>query len=336
MHFRVVGWTLLLSVGVWCRAEEAARVSEALSPRAASPVESTADAASPAAEKDRPADSWLEVQVELHRRGFSCGGIDGLPGPQTRGAILAFQRSVGLPETGERDEATRDQLLLSAPALREHTFTAEELADLSPIPETWLEKSAQPRLGYATAIELVAERYRATPNFLRRLNPEVDWNSVSAGTTVRVPAVERAKIAGRAAHIVIRMEAHELEVLDADGRPRAHFPVSIARKVEKRPLGELHVEVVAPNPNYTFNPEVFPESAEAQQLGRKLILQPGPNNPVGRAWIGLDRPGYGIHGTPDPEHVGRTESHGCFRLANWDALTLLDLVRIGMTVMVEP
>ena len=98
----------------------------------------------------------------------------------------------------------------------------------------------------------------------------------------------------------------------------AHFPCSIAAQVEKRPVGELHVAAIAPNPNYTFDPEVFPESLEARQLNQKLILRPGPNNPVGVAWISLDKTGYGIHGTPSPEQVGRTESHGCFRLANWD------------------
>jgi lipoprotein-anchoring transpeptidase ErfK/SrfK len=81
---------------------------------------------------------------------------------------------------------------------------------------------------------------------------------------------------------------------------------------------------------------VFPESPEAQAIGRKLILQPGPNNPVGVAWIGLDKPGYGMHGTPGPEQVGRTESHGCFRLANWDAEYLVKLVWIGMPVTVVP
>ena len=109
-----------------------------------------------------------------------------------------------------------------------------------------------------------------------------------------------------------------------------------ARNVEKRPVGELHVTVVIPDPNYTFDPDVFPESPEAKELGRKLIIPPGPNNPVGVAWIGLDRPGYGVHGTPDPEKVGRTESHGCFRLANWDALALVDLVWAGLPVYVDP
>jgi lipoprotein-anchoring transpeptidase ErfK/SrfK len=96
------------------------------------------------------------------------------------------------------------------------------------------------------------------------------------------------------------------------------------------------VVAVAPNPDYTFNPEVFPESEEAQQLKKKLILPPGPNNPVGTAWISLDKPGYGLHGTPSPEQVGRTESHGCFRLANWNAEHLIKLVWVGMPVWVEP
>jgi lipoprotein-anchoring transpeptidase ErfK/SrfK len=123
---------------------------------------------------------------------------------------------------------------------------------------------------------------------------------------------------------------------DAQTNLLLHFPCSIAARVEKRPLGRLTVVTAAALPNYTFNPELFPESAEARALNRKLTLPPGPNNPVGVAWIGLDRPGYGIHGTPRPEDVGRTESHGCFRLANWDAALLLRLVWPGLPVYVEP
>jgi lipoprotein-anchoring transpeptidase ErfK/SrfK len=203
------------------------------------------------------------------------------------------------------------------------------------VPTTWLGKSEEVTLGFGSALELVAERYRASPKFIQKLNPDVDWSGLLPGAVIKVPAVEQALIEKTAAGIVIRLAARELEVMDQDDRVIAHFPVSIARMVEKRPVGELHVIVVIRGPNYTFDPDVFPESPEAQELGRKLVLPPGPNNPVGRAWIGLDRPGYGIHGTPDPEKVGRTESHGCFRLANWDALTLLDLVSVGMPVVVE-
>lgn len=289
----------------------------------------------PAAEAP-PATTILEAQVELHRRGFSCGPIDGVAGPQTAGALRAFQRAEGLRESGLLDAATRDRLRLSAPALRAHTVTVDDLAGLRPVPATWLEKSQEPDLAHATALERLAERHRASATCLRLLNPGVEWDALAPGTEIAVPAAEPVALAGRAAQIAIRLGARELAALDADGRVLLHCPVSIARKVEKRPTGELRVTVVVRDPNYTFDPEVFPESEEGRELGRRLILPPGPNNPVGLAWIGLDLPGYGLHGTPDPEKVGRTESHGCFRLANWDALALLELVRVGLVVRVEP
>ena len=296
-------------------------------------------AAQPAAapeENPRPVETWVEAQIELARRGFSGGSIDGVRGPQSAAALRAFQRGAGLKESGELDTPTRESLLLTAPAFTQHTFSAEELAKLQPLAPTWLGKSEQSTLAYASALELAAERYHASPNFLRRLNPGVTWDDLLPGVVIKVPAVERATLSGRAAQAQVRLAEHELEVTDETGRVIAHFPVSIARNVEKRPVGELHVTVVIPDPNYTFDPEVFPESPEGREIGRKLIIPPGPNNPVGIAWIGLDRTGYGIHGTPDPEKVGRTESHGCFRLANWDARTLLDLAWVGLPVIVEP
>ena len=298
------------------------------------PAETPAKAAP--AEELRPVETWLEAQVELARRGFSSGSIDGVRGPQTAGALRAFQRNAGLPENGELDQLTRETLLLTAPAFISYTFSVEDLARVSPVPDTWLGKSELPVLSYGSALELVAEHYHASPNFLKKLNPDVKWDDLLPGVTIKVPAVERAVVTGKISRLHIRLAEHELEATDATGRVILHFPVSIARNVEKRPVGELQVVVVIPDPNYTFDPEVFPESAEAKQLGRKLILPPGPNNPVGVAWIGLDRPGYGIHGTPDPEKVGRTESHGCFRLANWDARTLLDLAWVGLPLVVEP
>jgi len=279
-------------------------------------------------------DSTLDLQVELHRRGFSCGSIDGIAGLQTAAALSAFQRGAGIAETGVLDAATREHLQLSAPALGSYTFTAIELAGVHPGPKTLLEKSQSPTLGYTSALELVAERFHSHPNLIRTLNPGVDWNAVLPGTKIVVPAVENVVVTGTAVQIVITLDTHELEVFDTLGRVIAHFPVSIARMVEKRPVGSLHVTVVIPNPDYTFDPDLFPESEEGRALGHKLVLPPGPNNPVGLAWIGLDRTGYGIHGTPEPERVGRTESHGCFRLANWDVLTLLGLVQVGMPVSV--
>jgi len=292
------------------------------------------DAQADAPKQELRIDSTLELQVELHRRGFSCGSIDGVPGAQTEAALDAFQRGAGIAETKELDAATRELLRPSAPALGSYTFKAIELAGLHPVPATWLEKSQASSMAYASALELAAERFHAHPNLIRKLNPGVNWDAVLPGTTIVVPAADQVVVSGTAAQIMITLDTHELEVVDALSRVIAHFPVSIARMVEKRPVGGLQVTVVIADPDYTFDPDLFPESEEGRALGRKLTIPPGPNNPVGLAWIGLDRPGYGIHGTPEPENVGRTESHGCFRLANWDVLTLMGLVRVGMPVNV--
>jgi lipoprotein-anchoring transpeptidase ErfK/SrfK len=166
----------------------------------------------------------------------------------------------------------------------------------------------------------------------------VDWTNIAAGIVLQVPNVSSTNAGPlvKAAFVTISLTNKVLEAFDADTNLLVHFPCSIARRVEKRPVGELRVAAIAANPNYTFDPEAFPESPEAQQIKTKLILQSGPNNPVGTVWISLDRPGYGIHGTPNPEQVGRTESHGCFRLANWNAERLLNLVWVEMPVYVEP
>ena len=299
------------------------------------PIREPAEADSPAL-APTPVTSWLEAQIALARAGFSSGPIDGVGGPQSAAALRAFQESHDLPATGALDAATRARLALTSAALTQLVLSPEDLTRLQPLAPTWVGKSQQTALDYETVLELVAERTHASPNLIRRLNPDVNWAEPAADTPLVVPAIPRLPKTKKAARVIIQLAAHTLEIFDADGGVIAHFPVSIASRVEKRPVGELHVTVVVRDPDYTFNPEVFPESEEARSLGRKLILPPGPNNPVGLAWIGLDLPGYGIHGTPKPEQVGRTESHGCFRLANWDALTFLDLVWTGLPVVVEP
>jgi lipoprotein-anchoring transpeptidase ErfK/SrfK len=66
-----------------------------------------------------------------------------------------------------------------------------------------------------------------------------------------------------------------------------------------------------------------------------MTIAPGPNNPAGLVWIELSTgDGYGIHGVPDPENVGKTFSHGCIHLTNWDALALAHLIKKGTPVEV--
>lgn len=277
----------------------------------------------------------VAVQLALARRGISSGSIDGVAGAQTRAALRVFQKSEGLPASGEPDPQTLQRLGVSGAAYGTYTVTAEDLASLTSVPRSWLEKSRKDRLGYESVLELVAERSHAHPRLIRGLNPDVDWGKVYAGKVVRVPALVPPDPKGKPAFVRISLSEKTLRVFDSRTNLLVHFPCSIAAKVEKRPQGVLRVARIAPQPNYRFDPDIFPESAEARRIGKKLMIPPGPNNPVGTAWIGLDRPGYGIHGTPNPEEVGRTESHGCFRLANWNAELLVKMVWIGMPVLVE-
>jgi lipoprotein-anchoring transpeptidase ErfK/SrfK len=286
----------------------------------------------------RPVQDVLEAQVALVRRRISPGCIDGVMGFQTREALEVFQRQQRLPRTGDLDAATCAALLLDAPALRRYVVTDEELAALQPLASTWSGKATQGALAYETPLELVAERTLASQRLIQRLNPEADWQRVRVGDSFLAPDAAYPAPEGKAAWVRIRLGRRTLQAYDANTNLLAHFPCSIAQRVEKRPVGSLRVVVLAPDPDYTFRPALFPESAEARAMdpARYLILKPGPNNPVGLAWIGLDKPGYGIHGTPVPEQVGRTESHGCFRLSNWNAQYLVRLVVPGTPVLVEP
>ncbi|MGA2244033.1 MAG: L,D-transpeptidase [Verrucomicrobiota bacterium] len=296
----------------------------------------TSPAVSPAADFPRPARDLLETQIALARRAISPGSIDGALGSQTRAALAAFQRLENLALTRALDTNTQAMLTLDAPWLTEYTVASNDVARLQPLGRTWLAKSQQSALEYENILQLVSEKAHAHEALIQKLNPGIDWANVPAGTVLNILAVAYPEPADKAAFVVIHLSDRYLEAFGTDRNLLAHFPCSIAAKVDKRPVGELHVAVVAPHPNYTFDPEIFSESPEARAIGHKLVLPPGPKNPVGVAWIGLDKPGYGMHGTPSPEQIGHTESHGCFRLANWDAEYLLKLVWIGMPVYVEP
>jgi lipoprotein-anchoring transpeptidase ErfK/SrfK len=283
-----------------------------------------------------PSLSVFEAQLALDRLALSPGSLDGAMGFRTRNAVRAFQQREWLKQSGELDLPTRLRLPFPEAPYTNHVVTSNDLKRLLPLGKTWLDKWHQPRLDYETLLELVAEKAHAHPDLIRRLNRDVRWDKVEVGTKLTVPNVFRLPVTDKAAFAQIRLGDRTLQAFGEQTNLLAHFPCSIARKDEKRPVGELKVAVIVPQPNYTFDPANFPASAEAQQSKTKLVLAPGPNNPVGTVWIGLDKEGYGIHGTPHPEQVGQPESLGCFRLANWNVEYLLQLVWVGMPVVVEP
>lgn len=269
-------------------------------------------------------DATLSLQVTLDRLGFSPGTIDGRPGPQTQLATAAWRLANGLPATDLPAELPAELLYTNV------VLTADDLAQLGPFPTDWRERSQLPRLACATAREWLAERFHCRETLLDRLNPHAsNW---VAGVSVRVPNTTGAVAVRKVAKVRVSLAGKFVRAFDPQDRLLAHFPCSIPAAPAKRTPASLTVANVALNPNYTFDPVNFPELDAQQKSYGKLIILPGPNNPVGSAWIGLSKAGFGIHGTPHPEDIGRTESHGCFRLANWNAERLARMVEIGTPV----
>jgi lipoprotein-anchoring transpeptidase ErfK/SrfK len=290
----------------------------------------------PAPPPGRSIANTLELQIALARAGFSPGSIDGAPGTQTRQALTAFQQHRGLPVTGAWDPSLDEWLRIQEPTHAYIELTAAAMAKLTPPPTSWRERGQLSHFGYHTPLEMVAEKTCTDPDTIRSLNPALDWSALRAGDRILAPLVVPYHIGQKVARLQIELGARQLQAFDHADQLLFHCPVSIARDVAKRPVGELKVAVRVENPNYTFNPNILTATAEREGITTKFIIQPGPNNPVGTVWLGLNRPSYGIHGTPVPEKVGRTESSGCFRLANWNAETLLAATEVGTPVLVLP
>jgi lipoprotein-anchoring transpeptidase ErfK/SrfK len=187
-----------------------------------------------------------------------------------------------------------------------------------PLPKDWNAKAKMAMVGYQSLVEVVCERFHCSQALLARLNPRVNTNALKEGQVLAVPAVYPAKSA-HAARLEIDLSQKVIRGYDSSGQQVALFHCSIAKDVAKRPRGEAHVVSVTREPSYSFDPAMWPE---VKNVKSKLLINPGPRNPVGLCWIALSLRGYGIHGTPNPEMIGKTGSHGCFRLTNWDALRL--------------
>jgi len=248
--------------------------------------------------------------------------------------LRAYQSSLGLPKSGFLDDATRNAIGEPGEPFLSYTVTDGDIAAIMPKPPTWRAKSQAVRLGYNDIWELLAEKFHCTRAYLKALNHDV--KQPVAGSEIIGPKVFPAAPYPRAASLRVNLGETSIEALDGSGKVIAFFPCSIAADKNKRPNGTLTVKSVVPNPDYTFDPGLFKAAAASEGITHKMTLPPGPRNPVGTAWIGLSLPGYGIHGTPEPENISRTQSHGCFRLANWNAEKVLKMVHVGTPVDVEP
>lgn len=292
----------------------------------------------------------LQAQVALDRAGFSPGVLDGKDGMTFTSALKGYQMAKGLPVTGIYDDRTSQSLLSGgqSPA----TWLVRIPTDFArgpffDIPKGLNEQASLPSLTYRNLLEKLAERFHTTPETLVAINPK--GTKVGAGAVIRVPAIPNqpvAQIEGdergwgetlaslgvakdqpQADHLVVDKSEGLLRVYDADNRLIAQFAVTTGSQHDPLPLGEWTIKGVSRNPDFHYNPDLF---WDASSKDEKAVLKPGPNGPVGVVWIDLSKDHYGIHGTPEPQLIGLTESHGCIRLTNWDAARLAQMVKTGV------
>lgn len=269
------------------------------------------------------------LQVFLDREGFSPGVIDGKTGSNVTKAIEAWQQATGETlDPNNTDDILERLRFTGGLPITTYTITAADAAGpyVASIPEDYAHKAALPHLSFTSTTEMLGEKFHMDETYLRELNPGVDFTI--PGTVIKVINPGEMK-KGKVARIVADKYRKQVFAYDDTGTLISAYPATIGSSDTPSPSGTVQVDRIAFDPGYTYNPKINFKQGENDKI---LTLQPGPNGPVGTVWIALSKPTYGIHGTPEPSKIGKTQSHGCVRLTNWDATELAKMVSVGTTV----
>lgn len=269
------------------------------------------------------------LQTFLDREGASPGVIDGRNGSNVAKALAAYETMTGERLDPANSEDIMQRLSVSGGLpIVSYTITPEDAAGpyVAAIPEDYGEKAQMPAMSYTSVTEALAERFHMDEAYLKELNPGADFTV--PGTIIKVIAPGERKT-GSVTRIVADKARKQVFAYDESGTLVAAYPATIGSSDTPSPSGTHTVERIALDPGYTYNPKINFKQGENHGI---LQIPPGPNGPVGNVWIALSKPTYGIHGTPEPSKIGKTNSHGCVRLTNWDATELAKMVKVGATV----
>jgi lipoprotein-anchoring transpeptidase ErfK/SrfK len=292
--------------------------------RAGMPMRSSAGKAKPAA-------AIVKLQTLLARQGISSGEIDGMDGENYRKAVAQFRRRENLGSGDLVDESTWRALGgdRSQDIVASYTVTKADAHYVfsKRIPRDYARQARMRRLAYSSAPEMFAERFKMGKGLLRALNPRAHYRV--AGTALQVIAAERAVPSADATLIEADKRTGIVAAYGSQGEMIASYPATIGSSDTPSPEGEYQVARIVRQPTYHYDPV---KNFQQGRNTRRLVLPRGPNNPVGSIWIGLSKPTFGIHGTPEPSRIGKASSHGCVRLTNWDAEDLARMVKTGTVV----
>jgi lipoprotein-anchoring transpeptidase ErfK/SrfK len=283
------------------------------------------------------------LQIFLDQRNFGPGKIDGRWGEFCAKALQRYQVSNGLPPTGQIDEVLQKQLERIFPIYTTYQLTDDDFKRVGATPFKPKEQAKTKAMLYRSIGEFIAERFHSGEEFIAKLNSDKKLDGLKVGDTVRVPNVppfqlETIKEIGNLplrpefAKRVIKIDTRYrmLDIMDGD-KFIGSFPITPGSVKLPAPIGTWKIVGIATLPWFRWDEAMLNHGQRSENF---YNIPPGPKNPVGILWIGLNKRGIGIHGTATPDTIGRSGSHGCIRLANWDAARVMNQVTEGMTVQI--
>ncbi len=272
----------------------------------------------------------VKAQILLDRANLSPGEIDGLHSARLDAGIAAFAETHGLPAAIGWSRSFWLALTsgVTGPALTEYALTREDLkGPFVQLPARMEDMQSFKTLGFANVREALAEKFHMSEQLLATLNPDASFTEI--GEKILVPNLLSDRQPASAARIDVDKDQQTVRVYSAKNELIAFFPASVGSDDKPSPSGTLKVTLIESDPSFHYNPKYQFKEVETQ---KPFDLNPGPRNPLGTTWIALSKPGYGIHGTPEPSLIGKSASHGCVRLTNWDAQRLAGMLTKGVPV----
>lgn len=306
-------------------------------------------------------DDAVRLQIFLDQSHFGPGVIDGRPGRFTILAVSSWNEVNGYRsgDMGPVMEAAR--------AAVPNPFA---VAIVPEIAKKWVntslsykkaEQAKAKRMSYRSYAEFMSERYHTDVEFLVELNGSKKTYGLAPRSSVVVPNVTPFIIESltgsryepeellQMRHVVVDTKINQarifesapkaLVVTDPDAPVKitanralvASFPITPG---EKRFIkyGQWELKNCVQLPVWRYDQSLLDGNGRSNNA---LNIPPGPNSPVGIIWAGLSVSGIGMHGTSNPETIGRAQSAGCIRLANWDVMRLPDFIRPGATVEIR-